>query len=97
MPTYRNQGVYTVVGTFTDFEAGTFTFRVLDGYIAGSWEYVLPTCGPLRKRAHEARILRMAYEEWSAPDTREHDAITFVWSDERTTQNRKEQEAKETP
>ena len=84
MTTYKDQNVYTVVGQFDDFEDGTCFLRVLDGYIGGSWLYVCPTQGPLRRRTHERQILRLAAEEWAAPDTRAHDDITFVWSDERS-------------
>jgi len=34
------QGVYSVVGQWLDFEAGTFHLLILPSSVAGTWDYV---------------------------------------------------------
>jgi len=78
---YAGKPCYTAWLTFDDFEAGEMAGGILEGYCAVGADVVVhaPTVEEAQQRAEET-AKRMAFEEWSAPDTRQYDDLSFHWT-----------------
>jgi len=78
-----DQNVRTVLGTWHDYEMGILLMTEFhDSVPGGSTAVYISRCADddeIDREAHEREVLRLAVTEWTAPDNRRPDDITFRW------------------